>query len=87
MQPYPVAEGCCNYDYDDILMSDGVTNGPNSLKLNGPTQTDEFNDVEHIDGELDLSDFRELWNRYLLVQDCFLNAYGASNILYDIAYI
>ena len=38
-------------------MSDGVTNGPNSLKLNGPTQTDEFDDVELIDGEYD---FREL---------------------------
>ena len=41
-------------------MPDGVTNGPNSLELNGPTQTDDLDDNELIEGELDLSDFREL---------------------------
>ena len=51
-QPYPaVSFGCCNNDYEDVSMADGV-DGLNSLKLNGPTQPNEFND-----GELD---FREV---------------------------
>lgn len=38
---YPVGEGSCNYDYEDVSMADGATDGSNSLKLNGPTQPNE----------------------------------------------
>ena len=45
-QSYPVGEGCCNYDYEDLSMTDGATDGSNSFKFNGLTQPNEFNDGE-----------------------------------------
>ena len=56
-QPYPVGEGCCNYDYEDVSIADGAVDGSNSLKLNGPTQPNEFNRYRTLIGELD---FREV---------------------------
>ena len=59
-QSYPVGEGCCNYDYEDVSMADGATDGSNSLKLNGPTQPNEWLRYRTLIG----TGFREVWNHF-----------------------
>ena len=81
-QSLPVAEECCNHDYDHEWTLDGAREGPNSKPLDQVKTeiTEELrNSKESKDDEEDSLDFRKLSNAYNLYDmNSTLTAYSLN---------